>query len=231
MKNICLLFFIFWFTKCHSQEFFHLKDSIYTKESLKVAIKRINKNSIKGYKYVFIPYKAEKRNDSIIKHGDIVNVPLEYELDSVYNLLGKKIPTYLLERQSGGKSSSEDLVGKPTIINFWFTSCLPCVLEIPSLNKIKEKYGDKINTIAITFEDRAKVLNFSASYRFDFEKIINSKYYIQSLGIYSYPKLLLLDRNSIVRYIPFAIFMNNDDETTRSLLDVFEKEIYNLINE
>ncbi len=39
--------------------------------------------------------------------------------------------------------------GKITIINFWFTSCTPCVKELPYFNTVYEKYQDDVTVIAI----------------------------------------------------------------------------------
>ena len=60
--------------------------------------------------------------------------------------------------------SFSDIKNKPTIINFWFTSCKPCVEEMPVLNKLVKKYSDKVNFISITPDNketvRANALNF-----------------------------------------------------------------------
>ncbi|MDQ1102651.1 redoxin family protein [Chryseobacterium sp. SORGH_AS_1048] len=42
---------------------------------------------------------------------------------------------------------------KPYFVNCWFINCSPCVAEIPDLNKLQEEYKNKINFIAITFDN------------------------------------------------------------------------------
>lgn len=39
--------------------------------------------------------------------------------------------------------------GKITVINFWYTTCTPCVQELPHFNKIYEEYKEYIEVIAI----------------------------------------------------------------------------------
>ena len=39
--------------------------------------------------------------------------------------------------------------GKPTILNFWFPSCPPCVREIPEINKFHESYKDSVTVVGI----------------------------------------------------------------------------------
>ena len=52
----------------------------------------------------------------------------------------KEFPKFDLNTLMDKNFNSEQLKGKPTMINFWFTRCAPCIDEMPVLNKIKEKY-------------------------------------------------------------------------------------------
>ena len=51
-------------------------------------------------------------------------------------------PAFELSRldASGGKLSLADLKGKPVIVNFWASWCIPCKDEAPALQKTYEKY-------------------------------------------------------------------------------------------
>lgn len=39
--------------------------------------------------------------------------------------------------------------GKVTVINFWYTSCTPCVLELPYFEEVAEKYADEVTIVAL----------------------------------------------------------------------------------
>lgn len=229
MFKILVLFF----TICsYSQNPEEFSPKSLSDKQIKTKINQLNKEKyIKNQKYVFIPNKIFVDNDTIKKQGFFSAMPNEFDLEGSYSLLGKKLPDYNLERQTGGNFSSNQLIDKPTIINFWFTECHPCLEEIPVLNYLKEKYGDKINTIAITFEDRAKVLNYDKKFHFQFERLINADKYITQIGITSFPKIILLDKNNIVRYIPISIYSSQNEKTSEILLKLFEMEIESLINE
>ena len=41
---------------------------------------------------------------------------------------------------NGNSYSLGILKGKVVVINFWFVECKPCVIEMPELNEIVEKY-------------------------------------------------------------------------------------------
>jgi thiol-disulfide isomerase/thioredoxin len=52
---------------------------------------------------------------------------------------------------------SQKLNGKVVLVNFFATWCPPCIEEIPSFNKLYEKYGDKFEIVAVLYEkDKAK---------------------------------------------------------------------------
>jgi hypothetical protein len=67
-------------------------------------------------------------------------------------------------------------------------------------------------------------------FKFDFEILINAKKYIDSLGINGYPKIILLDKNNIIRQIPFGIYAR-DKNSSELLLKEFTKQIEILLNE
>jgi thiol-disulfide isomerase/thioredoxin len=43
--------------------------------------------------------------------------------------------------------------GKPVLVNLWATWCRPCVEEMPSLNGLQQRLGDRLTVLAIS-EDR-----------------------------------------------------------------------------
>ena len=59
------------------------------------------------------------------------------------NLAGKSFPDFAWTDINNNKVSLENLKGKTVVINFWHTSCVPCIAEMPLLNKLVEQYSDK----------------------------------------------------------------------------------------
>jgi len=54
---------------------------------------------------------------------------------------------------SGNTVSLSDFAGKIILVNLWATWCEPCVREMPSLERMQARLGDKITVVAIS-EDR-----------------------------------------------------------------------------
>lgn len=45
-----------------------------------------------------------------------------------------------------------DFRGMPLLVNFWATWCLPCVVELPSLQKFADHYQGRIRVIGVALE-------------------------------------------------------------------------------
>ena len=90
-------------------------------------------------------------------------------------------------------------IKKVTLINFWATWCAPCIEELPSLDRLKSKYENNVNIIAINVEkiNYKKAENFLKSL-----KIQNFKTYFDK--DFRIAKLLGL------RGIPITIIVNKD---------------------
>lgn len=55
---------------------------------------------------------------------------------------------------TGGKTHKiSNFSGRPTLVNFWATWCSPCVVELPSLQKLGEHYEGRMNVVSIALEE------------------------------------------------------------------------------
>jgi len=58
----------------------------------------------------------------------------------------------LLDLQ-GAKHTLADFRGKPVVLNFWATWCVPCAAEMPLLSEMQNRYKDKVLFIAASVDD------------------------------------------------------------------------------
>lgn len=166
--------------------------------------------------------KELRRNkDSIIYDIVLYSIPKSMlkELKARKKLIGKKFSSENLITIDGNKIDFSDLNGKPSLINFWYTQCSPCVEEIPALNQIKEEFKDKINFISITLDTKEKVLKFLEKINFDFIHVTDSKTIIKKLGIDSYPQNYLINKEGYIYSIENGIGNIVSDDGKRKIGD------------
>lgn len=175
--------------------------------------KAIDNNEYKALKDKYAPYgKVEEFNLKTVEKGDSIihYIKLGHSVitsggadpwSATKKFVGTKFSIEKYTDTNSKKFESNYLEGKPTLINFWFTKCPPCIKELPLLNQLKEKYGDRVNFIAITFDDQKTVEKFLKKHQFDFKHIYNSKKQIEELNIAGYPTSLILDENGIIKIV------------------------------
>ncbi len=71
-------------------------------------------------------------------------------------LAGKPAPAFSLQRADGeGTVSLAELRGKPLLINFWSTWCIPCKSEHAALLQAARFYKGRVNFLGIIYQDSA----------------------------------------------------------------------------
>ncbi|MGB4397814.1 MAG: TlpA disulfide reductase family protein [Daejeonella sp.] len=57
------------------------------------------------------------------------------------------IEEMVFKDENGKTITLSDLKGKAVFVNFWATWCPPCIAEMPSINKLSQKFKDKSNVV------------------------------------------------------------------------------------
>ncbi len=69
-------------------------------------------------------------------------------------LVGKAMPSFAGTTLEGDQFSSADLVGKPAVINFWASYCIPaCVDEHPVLLDLAARHGGELQMVGVLVDD------------------------------------------------------------------------------
>jgi cytochrome c biogenesis protein CcmG/thiol:disulfide interchange protein DsbE len=81
-------------------------------------------------------------------------------------LIGRPAPAWTLTSLDGETMSSDDLAGRPYVVNFWASYCIPaCVDEHPVLAAAHERYGDDLAIVGVLYSDEpADAEGFLARY-------------------------------------------------------------------
>jgi thiol-disulfide isomerase/thioredoxin len=152
--------------------------------------------------------------------GSLSKAPFKRSNDTIYFYLIEDVEEYLrmtkknsmaivgeavnlqeIVELSGNKYSLENLIDKVIVLNFWFTSCRPCVAELPELNKLSQEYNDKdVVFLAPTFNTDDEVNSFLSHKEFHYTILPNARQLISDYRVSGYPTHIIIDRNSVIRF-------------------------------
>jgi cytochrome c biogenesis protein CcmG/thiol:disulfide interchange protein DsbE len=69
-------------------------------------------------------------------------------------LVGRAAPEFTLRPLDGGAPVTlQSLRGRPLVLNFWATWCVPCFEEHPLLQSTARALGDRVRFVGVVYED------------------------------------------------------------------------------
>jgi len=108
---------------------------------------------------------------------------------------GEKALDFIVTDLNGNTIKLSDLKGKVVVLNFWFTKCGPCVVEMPKLNELVKEYKNKdVVFLAITFNKKGVVENFLFDTTFDYTIVTDANDVITMYGVQSYPTSIVINK-------------------------------------
>src|SRR3954469_12519965 len=66
---------------------------------------------------------------------------------------GETGPNLELRDLKGAAHKLDEYRGKPVVLNFWATWCVPCAAEMPLLNEMQRRYQGKAVFLAASVDD------------------------------------------------------------------------------
>lgn len=139
--------------------------------------------------------------------------------------IGDPAPAFEADLLRGeGTLALDDLKGKPTVVNFWASWCIPCIDEAPMLREAHELYGDEINFVGVDIKDAySDGLEFAEKYGLDYPHVRDEDLVIYDrFGLTGQPETFFLDENGVIlEHVPGplhreVLFQLLDSLTARS---------------
>lgn len=78
------------------------------------------------------------------------------DTDSKGIMPGDQVPAFRVQMEDGSVLSSEDLLGAPSVLVFFHTSCPDCARTLPQVQKAYEQFGEQIHFVAISRAQKAE---------------------------------------------------------------------------
>lgn len=163
-------------------------------DGLYFPIKSDNYNAYKLFKVVKWPkddvndlvrgYALQQTRRITLINKELINVPI------------KDINNNILD--------SNSIKNKLVFVKFWFINCTQCVLEMPELNMIVDKYKDRddILFLSFAFDEPKKLKIFLDKTTFKYKVIsVDKSYVLDTLGIQIFPTHLLVRNNQIKKIL------------------------------
>jgi cytochrome c biogenesis protein CcmG/thiol:disulfide interchange protein DsbE len=103
----------------------------------------------------------------------------------------------LFDVSGGGTFSNSDLVGHPTVVNFWASWCPPCKEEAPYLEQVWQEYKDRgVVFLGIDVQDDSDdAKNFMDRYGITYRNGPDTSNIALDFGMLAVPETFFLDRD------------------------------------
>jgi cytochrome c biogenesis protein CcmG, thiol:disulfide interchange protein DsbE len=117
--------------------------------------------------------------------------------------IGAPAPAWSLATLDGERLTSDDLAGRPYVVNFWASWCVPaCVDEHPVLAAAHAQHGDRLAIVGVLYQDGvAEAETFLARYGdAGYAHVVDDTGALAvDYGVTGPPETFFVDANGIVR--------------------------------
>ena len=98
----------------------------------------------------------------------------------------------------GTELTPESLNGQLVVVNFWFTTCGPCIAEMPELNELVNKFSGKAKFLAFATDPAERVRQFLQDHEFRYEIVPSSRRMAEAFGVKGFPRHYIIDRDGYI---------------------------------
>ena len=131
-------------------------------------------------------------------------VEILYEPPEEAPVVGAVAPDFTLTNLAGENVSLSQFRGRPVMVNFWATWCVPCRQEMPAFQQAFQQHqAEDLVIVAINLEEDATLVEpfvdeFGLSFEilYDSDGAINKLYLVNGL-----PRTVFIDRQGVIQHI------------------------------
>ncbi len=169
------------------------------------------------------------------------NQALTFKNYTKYKLLHQQSPEFSVQSIYGEQFTQDSLINKITLLNFWFYGCMPCVAEIPALNKVAEYYKDhpkvqllsffrdsiyidqelnvpKFQSTAIAIKDEKVIADGPYAIELNFIQMANSKDECDAFNVLAYPTNIIIDHTGQIHEIFVGASIKDNEHLKNNLI-------------
>jgi peroxiredoxin len=121
---------------------------------------------------------------------------------AIASMLNKPAPDFELTDLQGHRWTLHELRGKIVVLNFWFTSCAPCIQEMPELNELV-RINDSKNVVflGLTFNNADQIKTFLKKRTFNYTLLPDSREVDKKFQVSLWPTSIVIDKDGYVKLV------------------------------
>ncbi len=125
-------------------------------------------------------------------------------------LVNQKAPDIHVDRWMNPEDRTPQTAEQWIVLDFWFTTCAPCVFTLPHLNDLAKTFKRQdVTFLAITFEQAKQVNKFLKARKMEAHIGLDTAYQtIKAFGVQGYPETFVIDPEGIVRWQGYPLDLN-----------------------
>jgi len=130
--------------------------------------------------------------------------------------VGFRAPGFAVPTLDGQNLSLADYRGKVVMINFWATWCIPCRVEMPSMENLYEKYrGNGFEILAVSGgESKSVVQPFIKNLQLSFPILLDEEFEVHGkYEVSAIPSTFLVDKSGVITHRFFGAVDWNSDQS------------------
>ena len=104
-------------------------------------------------------------------------VKLSTTADAPPSTTSQTAPASIFVLLDGSRKTADDLKGRVTLVNFWATSCVTCVAEMPKITAAYNKFhsqGFDVIAVAMRYDPPSYVVNYTQTRKLPFNVAIDN---------------------------------------------------------
>jgi len=155
--------------------------------------------------------EISRKSDSIWSYNRMYKGYLRSTYAEHYNALkmsnkskiGLDAPDWELPMVQGDFIQLSEIKEDLVLLEFWFPHCKGCVLAIPEINKLQEKYKNKglmVLGIEITEKPESDLIEYIQEQKIEYPTLYNGKETAKKYGVYAAPTFFLIDKKGKIIY-------------------------------
>jgi peroxiredoxin len=141
---------------------------------------------------------------------------------------GAPLPDFTLVDLQGKPHKLSSLKGQVVMVNFWATYCTPCIKEMPSMQRLSNKFrGKPFQILAIDMaEERAEIDAFMKRFKIDvnFPILLDTEgEVVEAWMVSAVPTTFIIDPHGTIRYALYGAIEWDSDEVVKTINSLLTK--------